>query len=142
MVAKKCVESTRGGLPCFAPLLPLDCVCVHAHICVLCAFEFGVNVCRVFEAISALLSICLSARFVIVCSPIISRLHYSNYCRGTITTLTNAHPSGLSCVCVCVCVWRRLHLLALPILWQLSLIMLRMDPDLPLTSSGLETADN
>lgn len=43
---------------------------------------------------------------------------------------------------VCVCVWRWLHLLALPILWQLSLITLRMDADLPLTSSGLETADN
>lgn len=41
-----------------------------------------------------------------------------------------------------VCVWRWLHLLALSILWQLSLITLRMDADLSLTSSGLEAADN
>lgn len=41
-------------------------------------------------------------QFFIVCSVIISRLHYGNYCCGTITTLTNAQPSGLlSLVCVC-----------------------------------------
>ena len=50
--------------------------------------------------------------------------------------LTNAHPSGLPCL---LWVWGWLHLLTLPVLWQLSMITLRMDADLPLTSSGLET---
>lgn len=118
------------------------CVCMFTYVC--CVYPYLVLMCAIFQGnFSSAQSICSCTQFVIVCSVIISRLHYPNYGCGTITTLTNAHPSGLSClVCLRVCVWRWLHLLTLPILWQLSLITPRMDADLPLTSSGLETADN
>lgn len=87
------------------PLL-FHCIRIRASVCALCEFIFGVNVLFLKEILALL------CRFVqrlgIVCSVIISRLHYSNYCRGTITTLTNARPSGLLCllcVCVYVCKW-------------------------------------
>lgn len=44
--------------------------------------------------------------------------------------------------CISVCGGGGTYLLSLPILWQLSTITLKMDADLPLTSSGLETEDS
>lgn len=64
-----CQESARGGLPCLL-------LATVSRMCTGCLM-FGVNAPR---------SSRLICRFVTVLSVIISKLHCSNYCSGTITT--------------------------------------------------------